>query len=165
MTRALLSPGNRAKSCVKISMYKASGELHTEDIAIERENSHFRRPHSHLTPPHQRTPTNIGIKRISPETIDRGYIFAADSIYASSSILKLSCLKIGVSLLNDSTRKTAFNAKWLFKVIQGHPNRRQNLITWSLRHALPLQEISSKSVYNFFQLSDGQTNRQTNRPK
>ena len=35
---------------VQISICKASGELHTEDIAIERENSHFRQPHLHLTP-------------------------------------------------------------------------------------------------------------------
>jgi len=27
-------------------------ELRTEDIAIKRENLHFRRPHSHLAPPH-----------------------------------------------------------------------------------------------------------------
>jgi len=41
-------------------------ELRAEGIAIERENSHFRRPHSHLTPPHQRTPTNICI-RVTPD--------------------------------------------------------------------------------------------------
>jgi len=35
---------------------------------------------------------------------------------------------------------------------------------WSLSHALPLQEISSKSVHNFFSyLTDGQTDRLTNR--
>jgi len=45
------------------------------------------------------------------------YIFAADSIYAYPSILKQSCLKTRASMLNDSTRKTVFNAKWLFKVI------------------------------------------------
>jgi len=40
----------------------------------------------------------------------------------------------------------------------------QNLITWSLGHALPLQEISSKSVHNFFSYpTDRQTDRQTNR--
>jgi len=42
-----------------ISICKASGELRTEDIAIEGENSHFRRPHSHLTPPHQQVPKLI----------------------------------------------------------------------------------------------------------
>ena len=48
-----------------------------------------------------------------------GYIFDADSIFASPSILKQSCLKSRASMLNDSTRKKVFNAKWLFKVIQG----------------------------------------------
>ena len=34
----------------------------SEDIVSERsENLHFRPPHSHLMPPHQRTPTNIRI--------------------------------------------------------------------------------------------------------
>jgi len=56
----------KPREAVYISIFKASGELHTEDIAIDRETSHFRRPHSHLTPPHQRTATNIGISLISP---------------------------------------------------------------------------------------------------
>ena len=43
------------------------------------------------------------------------------------------------------------------------PDRHQNLITWSLGHALPLQEISSKSVHNFFSYpTDRQTNKRTN---
>jgi len=76
-TRAVLSPGNRAKPC-KFRYVKSLRELHTEDIAIERQklqNSHFRRPPSHLTPFHQRTPTNIGIRLISPETTDHGLHF------------------------------------------------------------------------------------------
>ena len=37
----------------------------SEDIVSERsENLHFRPPHSHLTPPLQRTPANICIKLI-----------------------------------------------------------------------------------------------------
>ena len=45
------------------------------------------------------------------------------------------------------------------------PDRHQNCITWSLSHALPLQEISSKSVHKFASKpTDRQTNRQTNRP-
>jgi len=41
----------------------------SEDIASERsENLHFRPPHSHLTPPLQRTPANIRIKLTSLET-------------------------------------------------------------------------------------------------
>ena len=58
ITRAVLSPGNRAKPC-KFRYVKPVRieELHTKDLASERENSHFRRPHSPLTSPHQRTPT------------------------------------------------------------------------------------------------------------
>jgi len=45
----------------------------------------------------------------------------------------------------------------------GDPDRHQNLITWSLGHALPLQEISSKSVYNFFSYPmDRQTDQSEN---
>ena len=41
----------------------------SEDIASERSaNLHFRPPHSHLTPPLQRTPANIRIKLILLET-------------------------------------------------------------------------------------------------
>jgi len=41
-------------------------------------------------------------------------------------------------------------------------DRNQNLITWSLGHALPLQKISSKSVQNFFSYpTDRQTDIQT----
>ena len=43
-----------------------------------------------------------------------------------------------------------------------NPDRHQTLITWSLVHSLPLQEISSKSIHNFFSYP---TDRQTNRPK
>ena len=58
---------------VNFDICKAGGKLHTEDNCDRqsRENSHFRRLHSHLTPPQQRTPTNIGIKLISPETTKR----------------------------------------------------------------------------------------------
>jgi len=56
--------------------------------------------------------------RQKPQT--EGYIFAADSICASPSGLKQSCLKTRASMLNDSTRETVFNAKWLLKVNQGH---------------------------------------------
>ena len=47
----------------------------------------------------------------------------------------------------------------------GDPDHHRNLITWSLGHALwplPLQEISSKSVHNFFSYP---TDRQTDRSK
>jgi len=42
------------------------------------------------------------------------------------------------------------------------PDRHQNWTNWSLGHALPLQEISSKSVHNFFSYpTDRQTDKQT----
>jgi len=41
------------------------------------------------------------------------------------------------------------------------PDRHQNCITWSLSHALPLQNISSKSVHKF---ASNPTDIQTNRP-
>jgi len=41
------------------------------------------------------------------------------------------------------------------------PDRHQNCITWSLSHAIPLQNISSKSVHKF---ASNPTDRQTNRP-
>jgi len=45
-------------------------------IASERsENLHSRPPHSHLTPPLQRTPANIRIKLTSLELGSLGYIF------------------------------------------------------------------------------------------
>jgi len=90
-TRAVLSPGHRAKP---------------------RKFRYIWR-----TPPHQRTPTNICIRQIARHY--RRYIFAADSIRISV-YFKTTGLKTGASLLNDSTWKTVFNAKWLFKVIQGH---------------------------------------------
>jgi len=71
-TRSVLSQGNRAKP-YKFQYVKSVGNFNvTKDIAIEEESSHFRRPHSHLTPPHRRTPMNIGTSLISPETTDRG---------------------------------------------------------------------------------------------
>jgi len=77
-TRAVLSPGNHEKPC-KFRYVKPVGNF-TEDIATEGQNSHFRRPHSNLTSPQQRTPTNIGVSLISPETTDRAGYIAADRI-------------------------------------------------------------------------------------
>jgi len=114
--------GNRAKPC-KFWYVKPVGNFIQKIIAIE-EDSHFRRPHCHWYHlSSDRTPTNIGISVISPETTDRGlhYIPFADSTCAFPSILKQSCLKSSkprASPLNDSTRKTVFNAKWPFKVSQ-----------------------------------------------
>ena len=69
----MLSPGNRAKPC-KFRHVKASEELYTEDIAIERENSHFQRSHTHwhhLTSELRRIST-FDISLISPKTTARG---------------------------------------------------------------------------------------------
>jgi len=71
---------------------------------------------------HKRTPPNIGIRLISPETTDHGlHLFRWQCIRISVDYnLKQACLKIRASMLNDSSRKTVFNAKWLlrrFKVI------------------------------------------------
>ena len=43
----------------------------------------------------------------------------------------------------------------------GDPDSHQNWTHWSLGHALPLQEISSKSVHNFFRQTYKQTDKQT----
>jgi len=57
----------------------------SEYIASERsENRNFRPPHSHLTPPLQRTPANILIKLTLLET-RISYIFADDSMGLSSA--------------------------------------------------------------------------------
>ena len=78
-------------------------------MATEGEKSHFRRRHSHLTPPRQRTQTTIGISLIhcqKPQTVV--YIFAAVRISASLSILKQSCRKTRTSTQNNSTRKKQY---------------------------------------------------------
>jgi len=46
-----------------------------------------------------------------------GYVIAADNVSAFPCNLKQSYLKIKASMLNDSTQKTVFNIKWLFKVM------------------------------------------------
>jgi len=52
-----------------------------EDTAIENtENYCCQQPHCRLRPPIQRTPANIRINLILPETRVIGYIFATDSI-------------------------------------------------------------------------------------
>jgi len=67
--------------------------LHTEDIAIERENSHFRRPHSHDTtslanPDEYRHKPYIA-RNHRPWV--RPTIFAADSIaYRPSYYMRIS---------------------------------------------------------------------------
>jgi len=64
-TRGVLSPGNGAKPCKFRYVKPVQNVIHTADIAIDREKSNFRRPHSHVTRgPHQRTPPNIGTRLI-----------------------------------------------------------------------------------------------------
>jgi len=78
--------------------------MNVRKMASERENSHFRWPHSDLSP------TNSDE---SPETKDRGATSLPVTVCPSPS-------KNRVSTLNDTAQKTVFNAKWLFKVIQNH---------------------------------------------
>jgi len=79
---------------------------------------------THLTSPNQRTPTNINISLIS--YIARNHRLWTTSlpvtIYAHLHLLKKkSHLKTSTSTLNDSIwNLTAFYAKLLFRVIQGH---------------------------------------------
>jgi len=72
-------------------------------------------------------PQRIHIRLISPETTDRGDNPTSLLLTCSSpSIWRQLCLKTRASTLNDYTWKTVgplFNAKWLFKVIQGHMYR------------------------------------------
>ena len=110
----MLSQGNRAKPC-KFRYVKPVVTFHTEDIAIEGENSHFRQPHLNLT---LTSASNLDEYRQKPQSV--GYIFAADSrpICASPSTSKQSCLKTRASMLNDSTRKKTQNGySRSFKVI------------------------------------------------
>jgi len=69
-------------------------------------------------------------------------------------------------LLSESTRyffDNPVNPDFGLLYPDSDPDRHQNLITWSLGHTLPLQEISSKSVHNSWartraaQLSAGYT--------
>ena len=61
----------------------------SEDVASERsENRHLRRPHTHLTPPLQQTPTNIHIILILLETRIRGLQFCRWQYIGSSSNLR-----------------------------------------------------------------------------
>jgi len=58
-----------------------------EDVASKSpENRRFRLPHCRLTPPLLRTPANIRINLMSPETRVNAYIFVADSMGLSSFI-------------------------------------------------------------------------------
>ena len=81
------------------------------------ENRHFLRPHSHLTPPLQRTPANICINLILQETTFPGLHFCRWQYMGSSANFR--------TVLSESRRRqritcraeTDFNAKWPFNVI------------------------------------------------
>ena len=82
------------------------------------ENRHFQRPHSHLTPPLQRTPANICINLILPETTFPGLHFVADSIlWVALQMFEQFCPKSGDVNQLVAEPETNFNAKWSFKVI------------------------------------------------
>ena len=64
----------------------------------------------------------------------------------------LQC-KLVTQLWSESTRyffDNPVNPDFGLLNPDGDPDCHQNLITWSLGHALLLQQISSKSVHNFF---------------
>jgi len=108
---------------VKISIFKSSGKFHTDDIATDRKNLHFIRPHSHLTPTHQRTPSpdeyrhSLNTYRQKPQTV--GYIFGAIiGIFVFFKTIKPSNRSILAK--RSHPENSIFNAKWLFMDIQGH---------------------------------------------
>jgi len=49
-----------------------------------------------------------------------GYIFVADSIWVALQIFEQFCPKTGDANPLVAEAKTDFDAKWSFKVIQGH---------------------------------------------
>jgi len=49
-----------------------------------------------------------------------GYIFVADSIWVALQVFEQFCLKAGDANPLVAELETDFNAKWPFKVIQGH---------------------------------------------
>jgi len=94
----------------------------------EPKNRYFLRLHSHLTPPLQRTPANICINLIQPESTFPGLHFCRWQYMGSSASFRTA--------LSESRRpnqlvaepETDFNAKRPFKVIQSH-------LFWYLRRA------------------------------
>jgi len=81
------------------------------------ENRHFQLPHSHLTPPIQRTPAKICINHILPETTFPALHFCRWQYMGSSANFR--------RILSESRRcqplvaepEIDFNAKWPFMVI------------------------------------------------
>jgi len=75
--------------------YASHGKNVRKTVNKRGENRHFQRPHSHLTPPLQRTPANICINLILPETTFPGLHFVADSIWVALHIFEQFCPKSG----------------------------------------------------------------------
>ena len=89
----------------------------SEDIASERsENRHLRRPHIYLMPPIQRTPRNIFKNLTLLEIRIPGLHFCR----WWSANFRQFCPKSRNASSLVAEPKTDFNAKWLFKVTQGH---------------------------------------------
>jgi len=82
-------------------------------------NRHFQRPHSHLTPPLQRTPENICINLIHvlPETTFPGLHFCRWQTMGCSANFRTLFFESGNANPLAAEPETDFNAKWPFKVI------------------------------------------------
>jgi len=118
------APSHTARSTVQHLQLTRKCHVHRAGhVGSEEKTRIFDDCTNFLTPPHQRTPTNIGISLISPET-EKPQVglhlwrwqYAHLRLFSNNQ-----CLKTRARTVNDSTRKTVFNAEWLFKVIQGHP--------------------------------------------
>jgi len=93
----------------------------SEDKASEiSENRHLRPPHSHLTPSLWQTPRNIHINLTLLETRFPALQFCRRQYIGNSSNFRtvLSKARNANSLVAEP--ETDLNAKWAFKVIQGH---------------------------------------------
>jgi len=86
------------------------------------ENRHSQLPHSHLTPlssePREYLHKPYTARNYVPTSL--GYIFVADSIWVALQIFEQFCPKAGDANPLVAEPETDFNAKWPFKVIQGH---------------------------------------------
>jgi len=68
----------------------------------------------------QRTLANICINLYCQKLRSLGYIFVADSIWVALQIFEQFCPIAGDANPLVAEPETDFNAKWPFKVIQGH---------------------------------------------
>jgi len=81
---AINSAKTAAHDLTRDGVYTVSSK---EDTAIETENSHFRRPHSHLTPPH---PANLNEYR------HKTYIVRSHRQWDTSLLLTVYAVRISV---------------------------------------------------------------------